>query len=162
MKVLIITEGYFPGNNYGGPPVSLYNLCKLLNDKIEFFIITKDHNFKDRKKYDNITDGWNKRSEASVLYCNDSKYNYNTFVDSIIKIAPDFIYLQSVFQSCVLPVLFAAKKYNITVLLAPRGELCLGAFKKKYKKIPYIYFIKCLHLSRNVIFQSTSDEESAV
>lgn len=162
MKVLIITEGYFPGNNYGGPPVSLYNLCKLLNDKIEFFIITKDHNFKDRKKYDNITDGWNKRSEASVLYCNDSKYNYNTFVDSIIKIAPDFIYLQSVFQSCVLSVLFAAKKYNITVLLAPRGELCLGAFKKKYKKIPYIYFIKCLHLSRNVIFQSTSDEESAV
>ena len=38
--------------------------------------------------------------------------------------------------------------------------MCSGAFKKKYKKIPYIYFIKCLHLSRNVIFQSTSDEET--
>lgn len=160
MKVLIITEGYFPGNNYGGPPVSINNLCRLLKDKADFYIITKDHDFKDKKRYDNITDGWNKSSEASVLYCDDSKYNYNTFVDSIVKIAPDFIYLQSIFQSCVLPVLFAAKKYNIKVLLAPRGELCSGALKKKYKKIPYIYFIKYLHLSRNVIFQSTSDEET--
>lgn len=82
MKVLIITEGYFPGNNYGGPPVSINNLCRLLKDKADFFIITKDHDFKNRKRYDNITDGWNKSPEASILYCNDSKYNYNTFVDS--------------------------------------------------------------------------------
>ena len=80
MKVLIITEGYFPGNNYGGPPVSINNLCRLLKDKADFFIITKDHDFKNRKRYDNITDGWNKSPEASILYCNDSKYNYNTFV----------------------------------------------------------------------------------
>ena len=63
MKVLIITEGYFPGNNYGGPPVSINNLCRLLKDKADFFIITKDHDFKDRKRYDNITDGWNKSRE---------------------------------------------------------------------------------------------------
>ncbi len=98
MKVLIITEGYFPGNNYGGPPVSINNLCRLLKDKADFFIITKDHDFKNRKRYDNITDGWNKSPEASILYCNDSKYNYNTFVDSIIKISPDFIYLQKYFS----------------------------------------------------------------
>ena len=42
MKVLIITEGYFPGNNYGGPPVSINNLCRLLKDKADFFIITND------------------------------------------------------------------------------------------------------------------------
>lgn len=55
MKVLIITEGYFPGNNYGGPPVSINNLCRLLKDKADFYIITKDHDFKDKKRYDNIT-----------------------------------------------------------------------------------------------------------
>ena len=48
MKVLIITEGYFPGNNYGGPPVSINNLCRLLKDKADFYIITKDHDFKDK------------------------------------------------------------------------------------------------------------------
>ena len=142
MKVLIITEGYFPGNNYGGPPVSINNLCRLLKDKADFYIITKDHDFKDKKRYDNITDGWNKSSEASVLYCDDSKYNYNTFVDSIVKIAPDFIYLQSIFQSCVLPVLFAAKKYNIKVLLAPRGELCSGALIIKIQENTIYLFYK--------------------
>ena len=45
-------------------------------------------------------------------------------------------------------------------MLAPRGELCAGAFKKKYKKIPYIIFLRKFELLKNVHFQSTSDEET--
>lgn len=45
MKVLIITEGYFPGNNYGGPPVSINNLCRLLKDKADFFYYNKGSRF---------------------------------------------------------------------------------------------------------------------
>ena len=45
-------------------------------------------------------------------------------------------------------------------MLAPRGELCTGAFRKKYKKIPYITALKILGLIRDVHFQSTSDEET--
>ena len=86
MKVLIITEGYFPGNNYGGPPVSINNLCRLLKDKADFFIITKDHDFKNRKRYANITDGWNKSPEdlyyiamiqnITIYFC---RFNYQNF-----------------------------------------------------------------------------------
>ena len=60
----------------------------------------------------------------------------------------------------MLPCLQLAKKYNINVLLAPRGELCAGAFKKKYKKIPYITYLRVMGLIKNVEFQSTSDEET--
>ena len=49
---------------------------------------------------------------------------------------------------------------HIPVLLAPRGELCKGAFKKKYKKVPYIILLKIAGLIKNVSFQSTSDEET--
>ena len=58
--------------------------------------------------------------------------------------------------SCLL----LAKKNNIKTILAPRGELCGGAFKKKYKKIPYIYVLRLFGLTKNVVFQSTSNEES--
>lgn len=63
-------------------------------------------------------------------------------------------------SSGVIPCLILAKKYNISVMLAPRGELCSGAFKKKYKKLPYIAFLKAFNLLKNVYFQATSDEES--
>ena len=53
-----------------------------------------------------------------------------------------------------------AKKYNVKVLLAPRGQLCAGAFKKKYKKIPYIMILRLLGYIKNIYCQSTSDEET--
>ena len=65
------------------------------------------------------------------------------------------------FQSCVIPCLQIAKKYNIGVLLAPRGELCNGALRKKfYKKIPYIFLLRRAGLFKNIIGHSTSKEET--
>ena len=52
-----------------------------------------------------------------------------------------------------------ASKKNIPVLLAPRGELCPGAMKKKYKKLPYISFLRASGLVRNISFQYTSQDE---
>lgn len=122
------------------PPVSINNLAGFSKTRL-IFIITKDHDFKNRKRYDNITDGWNKSPEASILYCNDSKYNYNTFVDSIIKISPDFIYLQSIFQSCVLPVLFAAK--NIILRYCWRQEVnCVREHLKEIQENTIYLFYK--------------------
>lgn len=46
------------------------------------------------------------------------------------------------------------------MLLAPRGQLCDGAFKRKYKKIPFIWYLKMKGLIKDVYFQSTSDDET--
>ena len=61
---------------------------------------------------------------------------------------------------CVLPCLNLAKKYGIKTILAPRGELCAGAFRKKYKKTPYILALRTTGLLKSIFFQSTSDEET--
>lgn len=158
MKILIIAEGYFPGKKYGGPPVSIKNFCKLMSE-YDCHIITKNHDLGEKESYKNIGNGIIKEDNCTITYLNDKEYNIKTFKEKIIEIKPDIIYLQGLFQKCIIPTLILAKKYKIKVLLAPRGELCKGAFKKKYKKIPYIIGIKFLGLLKNVSFQATSQEE---
>ena len=160
MKILIFTEGFFPGKKYGGPPVSVDNFCSLLKDNMDCFIVTRNHDLGENSPYNGIHSGWNERDNAKVMYLSDSLFCTSYFEKIINDVKPDYIYLQSLFQACIFPCLLLAKKYNIKVVLAPRGELCEGAFKKKYKKIPYIILLRLLKLLRTVIFQSTSDEET--
>ena len=161
MKILIIMGGFLPGQKFGGPPVSVDNFCTLMNEE-ECFIVTRDHEGGEKKPYENILhDCWNDRGNCKVLYLQDNKYKKKSFDIIINQMHPDIIYLQGLFQSCVFPCLQLAKKYRIKVLLAPRGELCEGAFNvKKYKKVSYIGIILALGLVKNVHFQSTSDEET--
>ncbi len=160
MVLLIVMGGFFPGKKYGGPPVSVDNFCSLMKDRCECYIVTSNHDLGDYSSYSNISEGWNDRGNAKVKYVADSDYNSSTFETVIREISPDYIYLQGLFQGCVLPCLRLAKKHHIKVVLAPRGELCGGAFHKKYKKIPYIIFLRIMDLLKDIVFQSTSDEET--
>ena len=160
MKILIIMRGYFPGQKYGGPPVSVDNFCSLMKEH-SCYVVTHNHDLLSKQPYPNIHRGWNNRGNCKVLYLCDKQYNKVAFEKIITKVSPDVLYLQSIFESCVLPILQIAKKHNIRVLLAPRGELCKGAFNmKKYKKLPYIKLLRIMGLIKNVHFQSTSDEET--
>lgn len=159
MKLLSIMAGFFPGKKYGGPPVSMDNFCTLMKE-IDCYIVCRDHDMGDNSRYKDIHEGWNKRLNCNVQYLSDDKYNEAVFEKIIQELKPDVLYLQGLFQSCVLPCLKLAKKYNIKVLLAPRGELCAGAFRKKYKKVPYITVLKAFKLLKDIHFQSTSDEET--
>lgn len=160
MKILIVMGGFFPGKKYGGPPVSTDNFCSLMKGEAECFIVTHDYDMGEQTPYQEIHTGWNDRGNAKVMYVSDADYNSHTFEATIEEIAPDYIYLQGLFQGCVVPCLRLARKHHIKVMLAPRGELCSGAFHKKYKKLPYIAFLRLTGLLRGVTFQSTSDEET--
>lgn len=158
MKILIFMAGFFPGKKYGGPPVSIDNFCNLMND-YEIYIICSDHDLGETKRYDTIDSGWNDRGNCKVLYLTDSEYSISNLNKIAKVIDPDLIYLQSLFSKPTYVGLNVAKMNKIKVLLAPRGELNTGAFKKKYKKIPYLYFLKIKKLLRGVYFQATSDDE---
>lgn len=160
MTILILTGGFFPGQAFGGPSVSVDNFCSLMRE-FECYIVTSDHDLGEKERYKTIEDGWNDRVNAKVLYLTDKEYHSLKKVNELVKeVKPDWIYLQSLFQDISLLGLIAAKKNNIKVLLAPRGELCTGAFKKKYKKIPYILGLRLTGLINHIYFQSTSDEET--
>ena len=159
MKILIVTEGFFPGMGYGGPPVSIDNFCNLLED-CQCYVIARNHDLGVPEPYTGIRHGWNDRGNCRVLYLSDDQYSGESFRKAVSDVRPDLIYLQSLFQKCIFPCLRLGKKFGIPVLLAPRGELCKGAFKKKYKKIPYIAVLRFLALLKGVYFQSTSREET--
>lgn len=159
MKILIIMSGFFPGKKYGGPPVSVNNFCALM-EKHECYIITHNHDMGETEAYIGLASKcWIDRSNCRVMYLQDEMYNIHIFEKIILELKPDILYLQGLFQQCIWPCLRLAKKHEIKVLLAPRGELCAGALKKKYKKIPYILFLKANRLLKDVSFQATSTEE---
>lgn len=161
MKILIIIGCFFPGEKGGGPPVSVDNFCSLMSSEHDIYIVTVNHDLFDTTPYVDISKGWNERENSRVLYLSDAEYNRVSFEKVMNEIEPDILYLQGIFQSCIVPCLQIAKKKGIHVLLAPRGELCSGAFRmKKYKKIPYIFAIRMMRLVKNIHYQSTSDEET--
>lgn len=152
--------GFFPGEKYGGPPVSVDNFCSLMDD-YECYIVTKNHDMGEQMPYVGLREGWNDRKNCKVLYLEDRDYGKSSFEKVILQINPDILYLQGIFQNSIIPSLQLAQKYQIKVVLAPRGELCTGAFNiKKYKKLPYISFLRITGLTKNVFFQSTSEEET--
>ena len=161
MKILIFMAGFFPGKKYGGPPVSIDNFCSLIsNNDNQIFIVTTNHDLGNKEKYQDIMDGWNNRGNCKVLYLSDADYNKSNFENVIKELSPDLIYLQGLFQKCIVSCLLLSKKYRVNVLLAPRGELCSGAFKKKYKKVVYLILLRILGCLKNIHFQSTSEEET--
>jgi len=160
MKILIIMDGFFPGKKYGGPPVSVSNFCSLMINE-ECFIVTRNHDKDEKEEYKGIkSNEWIERNNCHVKYLSNKMYGLKKFDEIIQEIKPDVLYLQGLFQPCVLPCLLLAKKRKVNVLLAPRGELCKGAFKKKYKKIPYIGFLRLSGLIKDIAYQSTSEEET--
>ena len=161
MKILIVLGGFFPAQTYGGPPVSINNLCSLLKETFDFYILTSDHELHQSARLQGIDDGWNDRGNCRVKYLRQGENNAKTYRDVVDEINPDIIYINSLFSiETTIPFLRIAKKTKTPLLLASRGELCVNAFNKKYKKIPYLMYLYPYLSSRNVWYQSTSDEET--
>lgn len=162
MKILIVLGGFYPAQTYGGPTVSIDNLCTLLKEDVDFYILTSDHELHKTDRLDGIEDGWNDRGSCKVMYMRTSEDNPEYYQKVVDSLEPDLVYINSLFSAKkTVPFLRIARKRNIPLLLAPRGELCINAFDKKYKKIPYILALRRYLRADNVWYQSTSDEETS-
>ena len=159
-SVLIFTAGFFPAKRYGGPVVSVSNLCALLKDEFKFFIVANNHDLGSKEKLSDIKQGWNEHEDYSVLYLSEDEKIAETYNMIIDEVNPQSIYLNSLFDyRFTIPILRIAKEKLIKVILAPRGQLCKNALKKKYKKIPYLIIYKKLLKYNNIKYQATSMEE---
>ncbi len=161
IKVIIANGGFLPAKTYGGPVVSIDNLCGFLHEDIDFYVVCTDHELGEQQKLDGISEGWNDRGNCKARYFADDEVTEKTLSSVVEEIRPDTIYINSLFDAMwTIPLLRIAKRKGVKVLLAPRGQLCKNAFKGKYKKIPYIMCLKAFGLLKNMHFQSTSDEET--
>ena len=86
MKILIVMGGFFPGQKYGGPPVSVNNFCSLFRED-ECYIVTKNHDKDESVPYEGIDSGiWIKRDNCYVKYVNDENYKKSEFEKVILEI----------------------------------------------------------------------------
>ena len=160
LKVLIIACRYYPAKNSGGPVISIDNLCSLLNHKVEFNVLAFDHDVGSDEVFKDIDIGWNKHDNCSVYYLPKKDVNTKNFSSLIADLRPDLLYVNSLFSAkFVVSALKSARDHGLPVLLAPRGQLCANAFKKKAKKFAYLTLYRRLFSKNNVYYQYTSTEE---
>ena len=160
-KVLIVTPGYLPAKNYGGPVVSIKNLTDALGDEIEFYILTSNHELKQKEAIEGLPSGFSQNGKAWVCYISDDEMNIVNYEKILHEVKPDCIYVNAIFHRLLsVPMIKLAKKRDIRCVIAPRGGLNENALNfSKLKKLLYLQYIKSI-LGWNICFQSTSDEES--
>ena len=130
MKIMVFIHGYLPGEGFGGPVTSISNFADAFGLENDIRIVCCNHDLDSNKPYDTIHEGWNSVGNAQVKYLADEELNYKTFNEILYEEKPNIIYASGIY--CIgfnAPMLKAAKKNGIPVLLAPRGDICDNALK---------------------------------
>jgi glycosyltransferase involved in cell wall biosynthesis len=163
-KVLVMVDWYAPGFKAGGPIRSAVNFADQLEKELDIYVLTTDRDLGDQKPYSNIkADQWTRRSEHQVFYASPSSLSWASIRKIILDIAPDHIYLNSMFSRyfAIYPLLMKRMGLlNGKLVLAPRGMLRESALAhKSTKKKVFINIFKTFGLSRNITFHATDDTE---
>jgi glycosyltransferase involved in cell wall biosynthesis len=164
-NILILSDWFLPGYLAGGPIQSISTLTKELGNDFNFKIITTDRDFKSDKAYQIIKPNeWTNFENRTVFYLSPENLN-ESFMLELLKSTPhDIIYLNSLFsKNFTINILKwkAKNKINSKIILAPRGMLGDGALAiKALKKKLFLMYAKSFGLFKNIIWQSTSKQES--
>ncbi len=163
--ILVICDYYLPGFESGGAMRTLVNLIDRLGDAYEFRVITRDHDGPlNKTSYKNIRlNEWNRVGNADVYYLLKSNVRIGKIGQMIREINPAAVYLNSFFSPLTIFTLFL-RRFNsvsaVPIILAPEGELVLGALKlKPLKKQLYIRIVKLLHLLNKITWKAASRYE---
>lgn len=162
---MILCDWFLPGYLAGGPIQSIANLTAHLKDDFHFKMITTDRDFKSDKPYSDIkTDQWTEYNGREVFYVSPEKMT-PAFILTLIQSTPhDVIYLNSLFSKlfAIYPLKWKRQaKLKSKIILAPRGMLGDGALAiKAFKKKLYLNLAKKLGYFNDVLWQSTSSQET--
>jgi glycosyltransferase involved in cell wall biosynthesis len=166
-KILILCDYYLPGYKSGGGMRPIVNMVDRLNDKFEFWIVTRDHDGKaDYTPYTSVKiNEWNTVRGAQVFYLSKKNLSASKIRELILKLKPDSIFTNSYFATLTIYVLKLRRLKlipDITVTIAPCGELSDGALQlKSGKKKLFIGFSKVSQLYKNIIWKASSELEKA-
>jgi len=167
-NILIFLNTYLPGYKSGGPVQAVANLIEALHEHYNFFVVTRDRDYKDIQAYTNIKyNTWNQIGNAQVRYLHPKEMNLKAYKKIIKETEFDLLYLQSFWNPkfSILPLIaFWLIKKNKPILIHPRGEFFEGAlFKKALRKRCLLCAFNILRLYKKFYFNvSTKSEKEAV
>jgi len=165
IKICIFTPFYIPGFKGGGPIKSIANLVDNLCDTFDFWIITSDRDLGDATPYNGVQlNKWVTVGCAQVFYA--SKNNLTIF--GLAKVTRsthcDVIYINGLFNPnfSIKPMLLSVLGFfkEVPIVLAPRGELSLGALQiKSFKKRIFLSLVKLFGIYKSINWQATTQLE---
>lgn len=164
-KILILCDWFLPGYLAGGPIQSIAALTEHLKENFDFYIVTTDRDFKSKEPYPEVKiNQWTQFEGRQVYYLSPDQLNKNTIAEIINSINHDVLYLNSMYSKpfTIFPLQLKKEgRIKSKIVLAPRGMLSDGALKtKKLKKKLFLVYAKVSGLLRDVIWQSTSHQET--
>lgn len=158
--VAIVCDYYLPGFKAGGPVKSISAIIGLLGRSARVVVICRDRDAGDQLAYpDVVFDQPNVVSTGEVIYLS-SKVKLFKILRSL---KPDVMYVNSLFSPVCLIALLASLLLGRRVkrILAPRGELGLGALRiKPIRKRLALALFRVLGIHRLLTFHATSTAEA--
>ena len=161
-KVLVFIDWFLPGYKAGGPIQSISNFVHHFGSEIEISIVTSNKDLGEEMPYVGIEPNvWLKKTNYKIIYLDKEHTNVTTYKKLLKQENYTTVYINSLFSFlfALLP-LWLAVKYNMRIVLAPRGMLGSGALKiKKRKKQLALLLIKISGVPNKIIWQGTASSE---
>ncbi|MCW3789204.1 glycosyltransferase family 4 protein [Plebeiibacterium sediminum] len=164
-RIIAFIDWYLPGYKAGGGQRAFANMVSYLRDSFDFYIITRNTDFQEKKPYSGIeSDIWLERNEGEkVFYTSESNITHKLYKRLYNEINPDFAYVNGVYswKFSILPLISLKRLYfKNRIVLGTYGMLAASAIGiKKNKKLLFLKIAKLTGLYRNVRFHATSSSE---
>ena len=159
-KVLIFIRNYLPGFRSGGPVRSVANIVKALSSEYDFYVVCLNRDHGVSEPYPDLARGeWVDLGKTHVYYAADDELTFTFYRKIFRDIGPDFIYLNSLLDRnfSIKPFLAAGRGRKVPIILAPRGELSVGALGlKAFRKRVFMALIKAVKLYKYVTWHASS------
>lgn len=165
--VLTLSDYYRPGYKAGGPITTIVNMVSRLSSDFQFKIVTRDRDFGDRSPYENLEPNcWHPLDNADVCYLRPGMKGSRSLSQILNSFEYDLLYLNSLFSRAFTIRPLVLRKMGripkLPTVLAPRGELGLGALKlKAFKKQAYLRMAGRIGLYRDLLWQASSAHEES-
>ncbi|MDA7742648.1 glycosyltransferase [Flavobacteriales bacterium] len=167
LRILISVDWFPPAFRAGGPIRSAYNLCALLSENHDVWVITGSHDLGEQQALDVSLDAWNvvqvNNDSVQVRYCRPGSLDRRGWVQLLEEIKPDFLHLNSMFSRnhSLIPLRIVRNRPDVRVVLAPRGMLGDAALAiKPLKKRVFLSFARMLDLFKGVTWHASNSNEA--
>ena len=178
---MICVDWFDPGTRAGGPIRSCVNLIKLLHHDVKVSVLTGDRDLGAEAGYSHVRCGtWNNwNGLARCWYATRLQHATGAFLNAFRRVQPETIYLNGMFSlfGAIIPLLSIPLlsipllsipllsqrllNANTRIVIAPRGMLKQSALSmKRWKKLPWLTFLRMSGIAGRVVFHATSEQEA--
>lgn len=165
MRVLVLSSFFAPAYLAGGPVQTLNALVRAAPDGVGVDVVTTNRDLGVPGPIDVTSEEWVKRHKAAIWYTLGTFSSVLRGFREASRRRPDIVYVNSFFDPkfSLLPQILARLTLfrGARILVAPRGELNMGALAlRSRKKRSFLKMYRLLGFANRVIWHASTDLEA--